>query len=140
MITTTWKLYVLRTWFNCTKKPYTDKWSKIELNKIPGLEGMWSWFIHLSEGHIPIWCSKPLSAVNSKNKRRSTASIATLPFQVSALFVQPHSHTITGGGNSLRCESYAANNSSTLPNGTRDWQRDKLSIRSHTRCKYITTK
>lgn len=80
---------------------------------------------HLTNGNIPHWCRNPSPVVTSKSNRRSTASIAALPFQVSALFVQPHSHTSTGGGNSLRCESYAANNSSTLPRGTKDCKRAK---------------
>uniref|UniRef100_A0A0D9WVI9 Uncharacterized protein n=1 Tax=Leersia perrieri TaxID=77586 RepID=A0A0D9WVI9_9ORYZ len=67
---------------------------------------------------MPHWCKKPSPVVTSSTRRARTASIAARPFQVSALFVQPHSHTVTGGGNSLRFESYAANNSSTLPRGT----------------------
>ena len=77
-------------------------------------------FSHRNKGNIPHWCKNPSPVVTSSTNRTSTANIAALPFHVSALFVQPHSQTITGGGSSLRCESYAANSSSTLPNGTKD--------------------
>lgn len=88
-------------------------------------------FIHLSGGNIPHWCRKLPSVVTSKNIRSRKASIATLPFQVSELFVQPHSHTTNGGGNSLRLESYVANNSSTLPKGTNDCQRVQTFLLDH---------
>lgn len=73
-----------------------------------------------NKGNTPHWCKKPSPVVTSRTNSTSTASIAALPFQVSALFVHPHSQTITGGGSSLRCESYVASNSSTLPRGTSD--------------------
>lgn len=76
--------------------------------------------IHRNKGKMPHWCRNPSPVVTSRTNRTSTASIAALPFQVSALLVQPHSQTITGGGSSVRFESYAANNSSTLPSGTKD--------------------
>jgi hypothetical protein len=50
---------------------------------------------------------------------KQSPTIAMRPFHVSADFVQPHSHTATGAGSSLRSVSYVANNSSTLPNGTK---------------------
>lgn len=75
---------------------------------------------HRDNGNIPHWCRKPSPVVTSSTSRTNTASMAALPFHVSALFVQPHSQTTTGGGSSLRCESYAANSSSTLPRGTKD--------------------
>lgn len=77
--------------------------------------------IQRKNGKKPHWWRNPSPVVTSSTNKTSTASIAALPFQVSALLVQPHSHTVTGGGSSLRCESYAANNSSTLPSGTKDW-------------------
>ncbi len=82
--------------------------------------------IHRNKGNMPHWCRKPSPVVTSRTNRTSTASIAALPFQVSALFVQPHSHIVTSGGSSLRCESYAANNSSTLPRGTKDCKNPNL--------------
>ncbi|CAK7328557.1 unnamed protein product [Dovyalis caffra] len=63
---------------------------------------------------------KPCPVVTSRTNRTRTASIAARPFQVSGLPVQPHSHTITGGGSSLRFESYTASSFSTLPSGTKD--------------------
>ncbi|URE31945.1 hypothetical protein MUK42_15736 [Musa troglodytarum] len=69
---------------------------------------------------MPHWCKKPSPVVTSKTNNASTANMAALPFQVSALLVQPHSHTVTGGGSSPRFESYAARSSSTLPSGTSD--------------------
>ncbi|RZR88185.1 hypothetical protein BHM03_00015711 [Ensete ventricosum] len=68
---------------------------------------------------MPHWCKKPSPVVTSKTNNARTANIAALPFQVSALLVQPHSHTVTGGGSSPRFESYAARSSSTLPSGTK---------------------
>ncbi|URE31946.1 hypothetical protein MUK42_15736 [Musa troglodytarum] len=74
----------------------------------------------IDRGRMPHWCKKPSPVVTSKTNNASTANMAALPFQVSALLVQPHSHTVTGGGSSPRFESYAARSSSTLPSGTSD--------------------
>ena len=83
----------------------------------PDGEGQENHRLQQNNGSIPHWCRNPSPVVTSNN---STTSTASWPFQVSTLFVQPHSHTITGGGSSSRFESYAASSSSTLPRGTSD--------------------
>ncbi len=45
------------------------------------------------------------------------SALAMRPFQVSALFVQPHSHMRTGGGSTRRSLSYVCKMSSTRPAG-----------------------
>lgn len=89
---------------------------------------------HRSKGNMPHWCRNPSPVVTSRTNRTSTANIAARPFQVSALLVQPHSQTVTGGGSSLRFESYVANNSSTLPSGTKDCRKSRI-FNQTTRCK-----
>jgi hypothetical protein len=85
--------------------------------------------VQWKNGNIPHWCKKPCPVVTSRTNRTRTASIAARPFQVSALLVQPHSHTITGDCSSLRFKSYTASSSSTLPSGTKDCEDPKLIIR-----------
>lgn len=72
------------------------------------------------KGKMPHWCSTPCPVDTSNTRSATTASMATRPFHVSALFVQPHSQTATGAGSSLRCVSYVAKSSSTFPKGTSD--------------------
>lgn len=74
---------------------------------------------------MPHWCKKPSPVVTSRTNNTTTANMAALPFHVSALLVQPHSHIVTGGGRLLRWESYVASNSSTLLRGTRDCQKQQ---------------
>ena len=48
-------------------------------------------------------------------RRRRVRGAPMRPFQVSALLVQPHCHTLTGGGSTRRSRSYACSSSSTRP-------------------------
>ncbi len=61
--------------------------------------------LQLIGGKIPHWCKTPCPVVTSKTSNSRTATIAARPFQVSALFVHPHSHKDTGAGSSRRSAS-----------------------------------
>ena len=94
---------------------------------LPGVHWMMihskPWQIQGKSGKIPIWWKIPWPVLTSNKSKARTANIAALPFHVSALFVQPHSQTVTGGGSCLLWASYVASSSSTLPRGINDCEK-----------------
>ena len=69
--------------------------------------------LHIKKGQDRI------KAACARHERKSPGegghALAIRPFQVSALFVQPHSHMRTGGGSTRRSRSYVCRMSSTRP-------------------------
>mmetsp|Transcript_13253 Transcript_13253/g.41504 ORF Transcript_13253/g.41504 Transcript_13253/m.41504 type:complete len:225 (-) Transcript_13253:824-1498(-) len=66
---------------------------------------------------MPSACNTPSPEVISISSAVENAAIAMRPFHVSALLVQPHCHTSTGGGSASRSRSYASSRSGTVEFG-----------------------